>query len=190
LARVGVLNLNRLKPGSFKSALDATDFTIAAYKNYFERNLAYRRGEWEPRTLVGATTYNGKELGGVRDWAAREIPAEQYRFTPTMATVEERAPYAVAVDFKLLERLWSTRANVPFCVLYLTYGSYQIDEDCAQMNLPLWNGALAIGNMGLSYEMANVLGGTTGDAWFKAANRVQRGTMMALYGDPTLKLPR
>lgn len=191
MGRIGMLNLSRLKPATFGSKLDVTEFTIQAYCNYFERNIAYREGRIVPKTLVGSGTYNGRELGGIRDWATANLSADQYQFNRTLETVEAGAPYAVVVDFKLLERHWAVRPPTPFCTLLLSYGSYQVDEETSQMNLPLCNAALAVANMGLNYDVGSILGGTVGDGWFKTANRTQRGgTIMALYGDPTLKLPR
>ncbi len=178
-ASIGWLNLSRLNARTFGSTLTGADWIIHCYTRYFERNLAYRRGEWKPKTYTGQGAAQGNGAG----WFAALDDGQTFWGRDASKAIAG-APYAVTLDFKSLDSS-ITRLPSPFTVLDLTYGSYQIDYLTARTTTPLYAAALAVGSMGPQWEVKQ--DATLGELW-KATITKSRSTIPVLYGDCTLKL--
>lgn len=178
-AAVGWLNLSRLNARTFGSTLTGIDWIIHCYTRYFERNLAYRRGEWKPKTYTG----QGASTGNGAGWFAALDNGQTFWGRDPLKAIAG-APYAVTLDFKSLDSS-ITKLPSPFTVLDLTYGSYQIDYLTARTTNPLYAAALAVGSMGPQWEVK--ADATLGELW-KATIAKSRSTIPVLYGDCTLKI--
>lgn len=184
-AQIGWLNLSRLNPKTFGSTLTGINWVAHCYSKYFARNFAYRRGELVPKTRLG----QGFAQGNGTDWL-HQIDTNLNVWGRDVNLALSKAPYLVSTDFKSLDSR-ITQMFDPFTILYLSYGSYQIDYLAATITNPLYAAALAVGSMGPNWNLRllNQPNLTVGKLWLDSVKGVFGfNTVPALYGDCTLSL--
>jgi len=183
LASIGWLNLSRFNARTFGSTLTGMDWIIHCYRRYFERNRAYRSGEWKPQRRLG----EGFAQGTGASWLL-DLDANAVSWGRDTVKAVANGPYAVTRDFKSLDSQ-ITKLTEPFTVLDLTYGSYQIDYLTQRTTNPLYSAALAVGSYGLGWNLSSLANGPArlGDLWLDTVEAVrQYNTVPILYGDATL----
>jgi len=181
-ASIGWLNLSRFNARTFGSTLTGVDWIIHCYTKYFQRNLAFRAGKWAPKTATGQGAAQGNGAG----WFSA-LDADQTFWGRDPIRAAAGAPYGIICDFKSLDSSIVSLPS-PFTVLDLTYGSYQIDYLTARTMNPLYAAALAVGSMGLQWNLSRASSATFGELWRDTVIRT-RSTIPVLYGDCTLSLP-
>lgn len=198
LACLGFLDLSSLNPKSWGSLLDKTSFQRMKYREWFANQRAYRTGKWMPRH----PTANGR-IGTIPselfwNWSLAEYGVEPVFFNSVDGSsiqdfaIGDESPFGLVNDFKALNvsALWWAARTTPWSVLYLYYGSYQVDFGATQLMNPLAGGGLATATTGFgNWELDGASRLTLGQLWNQTLTRNPRALGTVLYGDPTLRLP-
>lgn len=181
-AALGWLNLSRFNARTFGSTLSGIDWVVHCYQRYFERNLAYRTGGWKVKRRLG----EGFVQGDGASWVT-SIDQNAFSWGRDSAAALQEGPYAVVRDFKSLDSRIS-QIREPLSVLDLTYSSYQIDYLTQRTTNPLYAASLAVGSLGLGWNLNPLREGpkTTGDLWLATVRKGGYSTVPVLYGDASL----
>lgn len=198
LACIGFLDLSMLNPKSWGSLLDKTSFQRLKYREWFSNQHAYRTGMWSPRHLTanGRNSTLPSEL--FWNWSLAEYGVEPLFFNSVDGSsvqdfaIGDESPFGLVFDFKALNvsALWWAARTTPWAVLYLYYGSYQVDFGSTQLMNPLGGGGLATATTGFgNWELVGASRLTLGQLWNQTLARNPKALGTVLYGDPTLRLP-
>lgn len=193
-ACVGFLDLSSLNPRSWGSEQLKPAFVLQKYRQWFALSHGYRHGRWAVRHLTANGSWTGRPAQGFSDWSWKEYGVEPRFFAgpwnPFGAATD--APFGIVSDFKALAvpASWWAERRGPWSVLYLYYGSRQIDFGTQQMTHPLGAGALATGSNGFGHwDLEDAAGRTLGEVWKRTLLSSPFSMPVNLYGDPTLVLP-
>lgn len=190
MARVGWFN-PFFNPKTFGiTNSNQSEYVVDVLRRYFDLNVKFRRGELALER-IGVGDEKGKFNAGVVTWAIQQVGASNVVTFDRTESYFVKLPFLIDRDFKGFtdsSSFWGRMATgAMFSGLDLTYGSYQIDYLTPRTWFPGNAGALAVGNMGGSWNLTDWQTKTLGELWEQTVT--QYGMIYVnLYGDPTLRL--
>lgn len=170
--------------------MNNSEYVVDVLRRYFDLNVRFRRGELVAQRL-GIGDDRGRFSSNTVAWAVQQVGLSNVITFDRTESYFVRLPFLIDRDFKGFTdsaSFWGRMATgAMFSGLDLTYGSYQIDYGTPRTSYPMNCGALAVGNMGSTWNLTDWQTKTLGELWEQTVT--QFGLIYVnLYGDPTLRL--
>jgi hypothetical protein len=182
---VGILNLFAAsKNRAWEFDGPQSTWLCQAYQRYFDGLMRWKQSAIRPKATFGHGSYQAFNQA----WLS-STDTNQPCFKNSDGS-KALAPFGALYDFKALPpsgTFWYTR-HEPVAAVYLSYESYQTLGDATRNINPLMTGSVAAFPVGFEIDMSGWQTKTIGELWQQSATQ-GRKAWIALYGDPTFKLP-